>query len=181
MLSLPRFGLLLIALLAAPLRAHDPAESWTEAIVRPDQMELLVTMAQANALKLIDPRNQIPQLTQENFAQHRTRLLEAGATLFTITSLKSRVASRKVEVELTEENDVVFKITYARPAPGLLIFDAVFLKKLGEGFGGIIDASDTAGHHFGWEQISWENTTLVVMVPAPGEKSPRQTQPRSQP
>ncbi len=149
-------------------RAHDPAESWTEAIVKPEQLELLVTMAQANALKLIDPAAKIPSLTPENFARHRPKLIEAGAALFTITSLKTRMAARRVEVELTEENDVAFKIIYPRPAPGLLIFNAEFLKKLGEGFGGIIDASDTAGHHLGWDQISWENTALVVMLPAPG-------------
>ena len=152
--------------LATPARAHDPAESWTSVTVRPDSMELLVTMAQINALKLIDPTNKIQRLTPENFGQFRARLVKAGAALFTVTSLKASVASRNVEVEFTEENDVVFKITYARPAPGLLIFDAVFLKTLGEGFGGIIDATDTAGHHLGWDQISWENTSLVVMVPA---------------
>jgi hypothetical protein len=165
----PRLAVLLAAaFFAAPLRAHDPSESWTAAIVRADQLELLVTMAQANALKLIDPANKIPQLTPENFEHYRARLIEAGGTLFMITSIKSRLTSRKVEVELTEENDVAFKILYPRPAPGLLIFDAAFLKKLGEGFGGIIDANDTTGHHLGWDQISWENTSLIVMLPAAG-------------
>jgi hypothetical protein len=167
-MRLPRLILVFAsALLAASLRAHDPAESWTSVTVKPDSMELLVTMAQINALKLIDPTNKIPRLTQENFGEFRARLVKAGAALFTVTSLKAGVASRKVEVELTEENDVVFNISYPRPAPGLLIFDAVFLKKFGEGFGGIIDASDTAGHHLGWDQITWEHTSLVVMVPAP--------------
>ncbi len=166
--TLPRFLALAAALLlAAPLRAHDPAESWTEVVVHANEMELLVTTAQVNALKLIDPTNKIPVLTQENFSQHRARLIEAGASLFTVTSIKAPMRPRKVEVQLTEENDVVFTITYPRPAPGLLIFNAAFLKKLGEGFGGIIDASDTAGHHLGWDQISWENTSLVVMLPAP--------------
>ena len=165
----PRLALLLAAaLFAAPLRAHDPSESWTEAIVHTDRLELLVTMAQANALKLIDPTNKIPQLTPANFAQYQARLSATGAALFTITSSKDRVVVRHVAVELTEENDVAFKLTYPRPAAGLLIFDATFLKKLGEGFGGIIDASDTAGHHLGWDQISWENTSLVVMLPAAG-------------
>lgn len=169
MIFSPRLLALAAALLlAAPLRAHDPAESWTEAIVRADHLELLVTMAQSNALKLIDPTNKIPQLTPENFPQHRLRLSDLGATLFAITSLKSRITPRKVEVELTEEGDIAFKITFPRPAPGLLIFDAAFLKKLGEGFGGVIDATDADGHHLGWDQISWDNTSLVVMLPAPG-------------
>ena len=168
MLSFLRPTLLLAVLLTAPLCAHDPAESWTAAIARADALELLVTMAQANALKLIDPANQIPVLTPENFAQYRERLIAAGGALFTITSIKQRVTVRSVAVELTEENDIAFKITYPRPAPGLLIFDAAFLKKLGEGFGGIIDASDTTGPHLGWDQLTSENTSLVVMLPAAG-------------
>jgi hypothetical protein len=153
---------------ASPAHAHDPAESWTAAIARADALELLVTMAQANALKLIDPANKIPPLTPENFEQYRARLVAAGGALFTITSIKQRVTVRSVDVELTEENDIAFKITYPRPAPGLLIFDAAFLKKLGEGFGGIIDASDTTGPHLGWDQLSSENTSLVVMLPPVG-------------
>ncbi len=174
MLIVPRFATLVVAaLLAAPLRAHDPAESWTEAIVHPDQLELLVTMAQVTALKLIDPAGKIAQLTPENFAQHRARLVQAGAVLFTITSVKTQVAARRVDVQLTEENDVAFRIIFPRPAAGVLMFEATFIKKLGNGIGGVIDASDTEGHEFGWEQLTPENTTLVVTLPKPGELPPR--------
>jgi len=171
MTSLPRLSALLAAvLLAVPLRAHDPSESWTEVIIHADNMEMLVTMAQVTALKLIDPAKKISQLTPENFAQHRPRLIQEGATLFAVTSLKTPLASRKIDVELTDEGDVAYKIIYPRPAPGLVMLNAAFMKKLGDGFGGIIDATDEAGHHLGWDQLSFENTTLVVMLPKPGEK-----------
>jgi hypothetical protein len=171
MITLPRFfALAAAALLAVPLHAHDPSESWTEIIVHPDEMELLVTMAQVTALKLIDPAKKIPEFTPENFAQHRPRLLQAGAALFAVTSLKSPLVARKIDVQLTEEGDIAYKIIFARPAPGLLMFEAAFMKKLGEGFGGIIAAADEDGHQLGWDQLSSENTTLVVMLPKPGEK-----------
>ena len=170
MITLPRFAVSLAALLlAGPLHAHDPSESWTEVIVHADEMEMLVTMAQVTALKLIDPEAKIQQLTPENFAEHRARLLQEGRTLFKLTSLKTPLASRRLDVELTEEGDVAYKIIFPRPAPGLLMFDAQFMKKLGEGFGGIIAAADEDGHQLGWDQLSFENTTLVVMLPKPGE------------
>src|SRR5262249_42996217 len=132
-------------------------------------MEMLVTMAQVTALKLIDPAKKIMQFTPENFAEHRARLVQEGATLFAVTSLKSPLKSQKVEVELTDEGDIAYKIIYPHPAPGLLMLNAAFMKKLGDGFGGIIDATDADGHHLGWDQLSNENTTLVVMLPKPGE------------
>jgi hypothetical protein len=169
MMSLSRFIVLLAAVLvAAPLRAHDLMESFIEAIVRPDQLELLVTMGPGTALKLIDPAAKPFPLTPENFEGYRAQLLKEGARLFMVTSSKARLVSARVEVKLTEEKDVAFKVTYPRPPPGLLIFNAVFLEKLGAGFGGIIDASDTLGHHLGWDQITSENPTLVVVLPAPG-------------
>ena len=166
-----RHAVFFAAVLAAvPLRAHDLAESFIEAIVRPDQLDLLITVGPATALRLIDPAAKPRPLSPETFAQIRARLQQEGATLFTVTSSKARLDSLRVEVALTEDKDVMFKVTYPRPPPGLLIFNAAFLNKLGEGFGGIIDASDTAGHHLGWDQLSWQNTTLVVVLPAAGAK-----------
>ena len=153
---------------AAQSQAHDLAESFIEAIVRPDRLDLFVTVGPATARRLIDPAAKPGALTPESFAPIRERLQQEGAALFTITSVKGRLASTQAEAELTEDKDVRFKITYPRPPVGLLILKAVFLEKLGVGFGGIIDASDTFGHHLGWDQITWENTTLVVVVPAPG-------------
>ena len=171
MISLPRLSALLAAaVLAVPVqvRAHDPSECWAEVIVRANEMEVLLTMAQVTALRLVDPAKKIAQFTEENFATHRPALLKEGETLFAITALKTNLPPRKVEVELSEELDIAYRIVFPRPAPGLVVIDAAFLKKLGQGFGGVIDASDTEGHHLGWDQISSENSALVVMLPKPG-------------
>ena len=171
MISLPRLSALFAAAVLAvplPLRAHDPSECWAEVIVRANEMEVLLTMAQVTALRLVDPAKKIAQFTEENFATHRPRLLKEGETLFAITALKTNLPVSKVEVELSEELDIAYRIVFPRPAPGLVVIDAAFLKKLGQGFGGVIDASDSEGHHLGWDQISSENSTLVVMLPKPG-------------
>lgn len=162
------FAALVALLSVAPARAHDPSECWTEVIFHADKVEVLVTMAQVATLRLIDPAKKIPVLSAENFAEHRPRLLQEGATLFALTSLKTRLKQRSVVVELTEENDVSFKIEFPRPPPGLLVIEAEFIRKLGSAFGGLIDARDTEGHQLGWDQITSESPTLVVMLPPPG-------------
>ena len=146
-------------------RAHDPFEAFTSATIRHDRLDLIITMAQSTALKLIDPAARIPSLTPENFAEHRPHLLREGAALFTITSVRTPLAPRKVDVELTEENDVVFKLTYPRPAPGRLRFSASYLKKLGDGYGGIFEVNDDSDHNLGWEQLLWAQPNLEVTVP----------------
>ncbi len=158
---------------ATALRAHDPYESWTEAILHADRLELRVVMAQATALRLVDPGARVAALSEENFPALRERFAREGAALFVVTSGRAPLAAPKVEVALTEEFDVAFKLTYAKPAPGRLHFHAAFLKKLGDGYGGILDVGDPAGHQLGWEQISWENPNLEVTVPAaaPPKKS----------
>jgi hypothetical protein len=158
-------GLLLLG--STPARAHDPFESWTSGTLRADSFELIVTMAQSTALKLIDPEAKIPVLTFENFAKHRPRLEREGAALYVVTSGRKRVPPTKVIAEITDENDVVFKVAYPRPAPGPLHFHAAFLKKLGQNYGGILEASDTKGNHLGWEQLLFENPNVEITIPAP--------------
>ena len=163
-----RFLLVLSAALAlaSSARAHDPFESWTEAVVHPDRCELLIVMAQATALRLIDPDGRVAALTPENFRALRDRFVREGAALFVLTAGRAPLAPRETTVELTEEYDVAFKVVFARPPPGRLHFHAAFLKKLGNGYGGILDVGDPAGHQLGWEQISWENPNFEVIVPA---------------
>jgi hypothetical protein len=163
---------MLFIALGAPARAHDPYEAFTAIVVRADRMELTLTMAQSTALKLIDPAARIAGLTPENIATHRPQLVREGAALFIVTSLRAPLAARKVEVELTEENDVVFTVTYPRPAPGRLLLSAAYLKRLGEGYGGIATVDDESNRNLGWEQLLWERPNFEATIPsaAPPQK-----------
>ncbi len=168
MIQSPRPVLLLAAAfaLAPAARAHDPVEIWTEAIVYPDRLELLVTMAQVTALKLADPSARIAALTPDNFPEHRAKLRVEGARLYVVKSDRTPLVARAVAVELTDELDVAFKITLPPPAPGRLRFEATFLTKLGEGYGGILSVGDPAGREIGFEQISWDLPNFEVVLPA---------------
>src|SRR3954470_15359644 len=72
--------------IAVPTRAHDPSESWANAIVQPQELELVVTMAQITALRLIDPELKARALTADNFLVHRPRLEHEAIALFALTT-----------------------------------------------------------------------------------------------
>ena len=158
---------LLFALIAfSTARAHDPYEAFHTAIVHPDRLELIVTMAQSTALKLLDPTAKIPALTPENLATHRPRLVREAALLFILTSARKQLTARAATIELTEENDLIFRVTYPRPAPGPLYFSAAYLRRLGDGYGGILEVNDASDQNLGWEQLLWARPNFEVTVPA---------------
>ena len=159
--------ILLAMAFSAPARAHDPFETFTSVVLHPDRMALSIGMAQSTALRLIDPAVRITALTPENMAEHRPRLVREGALLFVFTSLRTQLAARTIEVELTDENDIFFKVTYPRPAPGRLLIHAAYLRRLGDGFGGLLEVNDPAGKNLGWEQLLWSRPNFEITVPPP--------------
>jgi hypothetical protein len=146
-------------------RAHDLYEIWTIAVLRPDHLELGITMAQATALRLIDPQSKVAAITAANLSAHRERLEKEAAALCIVTTARTPLVARKVGVELTEENDIVFRVAYPRPPPGRVHFQAAFLKKLGQGYGGLFDASDSVGKHLGWDLLSFQNPNIEITIP----------------
>jgi hypothetical protein len=155
-------------------RAHDPYESWSAAILHPDRLELTVTMAQSTALRLIDPEAKIRGLTPQTFALHRSQFEREAVGLFILTSGRTTpLAGRKPAVEFTDENDVVFTLSYPRPAPGRLHFHAAFLKKLGASYGGILEVNLPGGENIGWEQLSFENVNFELTVSPPRKPQTR--------
>jgi hypothetical protein len=148
------------------LHAHDPFESWTAITVRADQLEVGLVMSQGTALRLVDPTAKIRGLTDENFATHQPVFVKQAESLFVVTAGRTTLKPKKIEAELTEEGDVSWKFVFARPPPGPLHLHAAFMKKLGEGFGGMVEANTAAGEQLGWDQITWENPNFEFTVPA---------------
>ncbi len=150
---------------AAPLRAHDTYEVTMTATIRPATMDLVLTFAGATALRLTDAPPLRAPLTPEHFAALRPKLTAAASELFALTSAQKTLALRTTALRLTEENDIEFTLTYPRPAAGPLQFRPAFLARLGEGYGGLLEVADTAGHHLGWEMILSEKDAPTVTVP----------------
>jgi hypothetical protein len=158
----------LCAVLAAlPARAHDPFEAFHSATLHTDRLDLIVTMAQSTALKLIDPTALLPSLNAANLPSHRPRLLREAVALFILTSARKPLVSRTASIEITDENDIIFRVTYPRPAPGPLYISAAYLRRLGDGYGGLFELNDPAGKNLGWEQLLWSRPNFEVTVPTP--------------
>lgn len=162
MTALRLFACLLLATVA---RAHDPYESWASASVHAERLTLTVTMAQATALRLVDPAQKERAITMENFAALKPRLMRAATSLFVLTSARKSLAAQKAEVELTEEKDIVFTLAYPRPAAGPLHFRAAFLQKLGQDYGGILEVLEGTSKDLGWEKLSFEHPSFEVKLP----------------
>ena len=133
-----------------------------------------MTLARSTALRLIDPALKTPVLTPENFAAHQARLAQAATEFYIVRSRGQPLTPRHATVELTEENDVVFKIIYPPPRTGPLRFHAAFLQKLGDGYGSMIEANAATGTNLGWERLTFESPDFDIVVPAPStsRKSP---------
>lgn len=163
---------LLAALLPASTRAHDRYEIWTLAQLRTDYLEVAITMAKGTALQLADPQAKLPPLTPENFAAHRAPFDRLAPDLLVITADRKPLKVLRLETQLTEEGDIVFRLAYAPPAPGRLRLQAAFLQKLGQGYGGIVEISDSAGGNLGWEQVSFEYHVLEITLPVSPPPAP---------
>ena len=164
----PHLLRILVALLlacATSLRAHDTYEVTMTATIRPATMDLVLTFAGATALRLTDAPPLRAPLTPEQFTALRPKLTAVAAELFALTSAQKLLALRTTTLRLTEENDIEFTLTYPRPAAGPLKFRPAFLARLGEGYGGLLEVADTAGHHLVWEMILSEKDTPMVTVP----------------
>jgi hypothetical protein len=157
----------LVSAVASVARAHDPSESWTNAVLQPDGLKVQTTMAPVCATLLLDPSGKLPGVSEDSFPEFHDRLKALAAQLYVITSGKTPLKPREVEVRLTEELDLEFTLVYPRPAAGRLHFHASFLGKLGTGFNGMIFLTDSERKDLGWDQISAEYPNLEVTIPAP--------------
>lgn len=158
-------GLVSLLALAPPARAHDPYEAFHSAVIYSDRLELVVTMAASTALKLIDPAAIPPDLTTESFAALRPHLLRAATALFALRSAQKLLPPRTATVELTDENDIVFRVIYPRPSPGRLRLTAAYLEKLGDGYGGLLEFTDHRRQNLGWEQLLYAHPNFELTLP----------------
>jgi hypothetical protein len=163
----------LLATIVTSARAHEAGELTMIATVRATQLDLVVTLATSTAARLLDPSAETPPpVTPATFPTVRERLIAvATAHFFTFTTAPTtaprRLALRTVTVALTAENDLAFTLLYPRPAAGPLHLRAIVFARLGPGHGGILECTDTAGHHLGWDQLSPEKPALTIVIPAP--------------
>lgn len=106
---------------------HDPLSSW--AILQPtaDRLEFKVEMgAEAAWLFLGESLDRAPDIDHS-----MARLRERAAGVYRLSTGGKDLAALETKVEQREEDGVVFRIVYARPAGGGPVrFEATFIKRL---------------------------------------------------
>lgn len=146
-------------------RAHDPYDAFTSATLHPDRLELILTIAASTAVRLIEAETIVPPLTAANWPELRPRFERAGATFFELTAKDTPLKPRAVAVELSDENDLIFHIIYPRPEAITLVFCAAYLKKLGDGYGSVLEFNDHNSRNLGWEQLLWAHPHFTATLP----------------
>lgn len=150
-----------------PARAHDPFSSSATAILKPDRVELTVTLAQSAARDLLDRPANIPDeaITDENFGRFHERLKQSALKLFRITAGGGFVTPSNAEAEFTAENDIEFRIDYPPVAKGPVRFQAVYLTRMQDGHVGTLYVENSARQDLGWGYLETTAPTLEILLP----------------
>ncbi len=203
-----------LALFAPTLRAHDtlsfdpnakpefasnadptvapPApvviQGIASARLRPDDLEIDLTVADGFAYKLLDhdpyqpPVNTtgsetanpeadsssgLPIVHDPHFTRDKQLLSKRGETLFNITSNGAPLAPLAVAVDLTEAQDVVFHITYPHPAPGPLRLEMTYFNLVPAGQKDMVAVMDSADKTIASTSVGADTPYLDVNVPNP--------------
>jgi hypothetical protein len=114
---------------------HDPLASFADVWLGPQTMEVTITMARPAAFLLIKDQNPgVPYVDVDTFPKARELLLAQAANLCQWTADGAKMTPGSLEVELTDENDVRFRMVFPRPAAGgPLRFEAAYLHKMMDG------------------------------------------------
>jgi hydrogenase/urease accessory protein HupE len=161
-------GLFLAAwLLESVVQAHDPFASSANARVDRAGIQLEITMGRSAAFALLDDAADLPEeITDEDFGKFDQGLKERGAELFTITAGGAPLVAKEVEVRLTEERDVEFRVLYPPPEASPLRFRAAYLDKMVEDHVGTLYVEDAGGADLGWGYLEAAAPTLEAPLPA---------------
>jgi hypothetical protein len=171
----------------APL-APVVIQGMASARLRPDDLEIDLTVADGFAYKLLDhdpyepPVNTtgsetanpeadsssgLPIVHDPHFTRDKQLLSKRGETLFIITSNGATLAPLAVAVDLTETQDVVFHITYPRPVAGPLRLEMTYFNLVPTGQKDMVTVLDTADKTIASTSVGSDTPYLDVDVPNP--------------
>jgi len=111
--------------------AHEPFEITSNARLFSDRITLNVLITDSTAAKLCLPGATITsKLHEAELRANRVGVERCAAALYVVTDGAAELAPSKVEVRLTEEQDLDVMLTYPPSTQTHLSFEAVHLKRL---------------------------------------------------
>jgi len=164
--------------------------------LRPDRLEIELTLADSAAYSLLDhdaftpPTDSAakaaadvattgvdasgsPLIGDPHFNRDQLALVMRGASFFTVTSNGAVLKPLAVTVDLTLQSDVVFHLIYPRPAPGLLLFKVNYFDKVPAGQKDLLTVLDDSDQTLLTADLGADNSLAhVQLLPAPAPASP---------
>jgi hypothetical protein len=169
-------GLAVSLAVLAPRRvsSHEIFEITAEARLRAEQVELTVTLSRGTALAAAGPAAAGDSLADPSrFPAVRPLLLAAAGGLFEVAGGGARAPLRHAEVGLTVENDVEYRLVYARPGREPLTFRATHLAVLKDPtYGAAFSLSDEEGRWLGSKLLGVDDPVFQLAPEAGGRPGP---------
>jgi hydrogenase/urease accessory protein HupE len=162
--------LLLLAMSAGRVVAHNPMTSWAVAGLEGGRVVLEVELSAESAWALLGG----PATSAPDVASRLPRLKELAPSLYRVSSGEVELAPSSAEVELREEDGVGFVLVYPRPAGAALRFDAAFLRRLPAGHRTALTLKDAGGRGLRTEVLTAASST----VEAPEASAPDASAPQ---
>jgi len=129
-------------LAAAAAHAHDASQSSTDIWLRPEGMEVDLTLSRVPSRSLADNPPPIP-VTVDNFeARYHALLRKSADSLFAITLDGQPWPPTSVDVALSGETDLQFTLIYPRPAGGQFSITAAFIKRMEPGYVNVLSLNE---------------------------------------
>lgn len=157
----------------APAAAHDPFEITTEANLRGEDLYVEVTIARSTALWACSPEKPTAlSFKPEDFPTLKPMFDACAAKLYDVADAGKPLKLDQYTVELTVENDLVWKLHYPRPKKGPLRFTATHIQRLPpEGFGASLSVEVKRGIVPAMKLLRHEDPTLEVPLTGGGVSS----------
>ena len=167
-----------------PALAHDPQQAWASATVRPAGIDIDMVLSMYPSQTLIDKDLKRPAMSPDNFDTYQPELQQAALTLFEVTDGGQPLKALSATVEMTEEADVEYRISYPAPHTGPLRFRITYLDRILQGFITTLYIEDKDGNSLAWDELSTERDWLEAPFtpsPAPSAHSSSAPSPASAP
>jgi len=153
--------MLLIVLLPRPAPGHNPITSWAVARLHADRLELEVEMAAESAWAFLGEPANVPP----NVASVLPRLKAQAASAYRVYAGEVQLTALTSDVELREEDAVVFLLVYPRPPSGPLRFEATYLQRLPAGHRTTLTLKDEADAVRNTELLTATRATVELALP----------------
>ena len=126
---------------------------------------------------LADQSSELPVIHDPHFEADQPLLSQRAESLFTVTSNGQKLTLLDASVRLTAAQDVVFHLTYPRPAPGLLHMEIMYFNQVPTGQKVLVSVVDPAQKTIAAATIGADAPYLEVNVPGPAAAAPAATAP----